>query len=182
VVTPDGHQYADQLREKRSTKQRSQVSEDADRSIRARTFASWRETGEWPHVSEVQREAERAGEIVDVDERVRAMDTPSRRPRMASAGYLSSARFRGPRRAEPYLEGVLRAVRLLYQRYASRGAISEVTDQDFRSMGYDDDLVRRLYQILDAEAICSAEEGQRRSLAQISVRYHPSLQVRTDHR
>lgn len=162
VVTPDGHQYADQLREKRSTKQRSQVSEDADRSIRARTFASWRETGEWPHVSEVQREAERAGEIVDVDERVRAMgytvaqaENGERRVSLKVRGF---ADLEG---AEPYLEGVLRAVRLLYQRYASRGAISEVTDQDFRSMGYDDDLVRRLYQILDAEGYLFGGGGAR---------------------
>lgn len=125
-----------------------------ERRVRQMAFESWRHAGRWPSVLNLQREAEQRGEIIDVEEIARRFDR--------SVGWIESQdmnlvlRVRGFADldgAKPYLDTFVRVLRLLYDRYLNPGGdTARVSDADLRDgLGLDDDLVHRLYGIVENE-------------------------------
>jgi len=125
-----------------------------ERRVRQMAFESWRQTGRWPSVLDLQRGAEQRGEIIDVEEIARRFDR--------SVGWIEPPDMRLVLRvrgfadlegAKPYLDAFIRVVRLLYRRYVDpAGDVARVSNQDLvDGLGLDDDLVRRLYGIVENE-------------------------------
>ncbi len=126
--------------------------ETGDARVRQLAFDAWIVTGTWPLVPDLQRDAERRREVIDLDEIARRLDHSIGwiEPRDLSL-VLRIKGFADLDGARPYLDAFLRVVGLLYQKYLSQEKKARLTDKDLLLEGFDDDLIRRIYSIADRE-------------------------------
>lgn len=145
VVTESGHQLA--------AKTRLSVPSDPARRIRELAFQGWRDSGKWPRVDDLQRDAERRRENIDVLGTVAGFDR--------SIGWIEYSQetriilrvqgFADLSGSEQYTGPFLSLVRLLYERYVGDADMGRVSDQDLSDLGLEGDMVRRIYGLAENE-------------------------------
>lgn len=124
---------------------------DPERRVRQLAFDDWRSAGVWPSVLVLQKEAEVRGEIIDVRETAQRLNPYLGWIESDNRLVLRVRGFADLDGAEPYLSAFVRVVRLLYECYVGRRETPHVSNEDLKREGFDDDLVRRLFSILQRE-------------------------------
>jgi uncharacterized protein (TIGR02391 family) len=156
AVTPQGHAHADQIEGANpatvSTSAPRPAGLDLEILVRKRAFDAWRETEDWPSVLDMQREAARRREGLDIEEIARRLDR--------SVGWIEPQDHRLVLRvqgmadldgAEPYLDAFLRIVQMLHDRYVSEATNAVLSNEDLRHEGFDEGMVRRLFLMAERE-------------------------------
>jgi uncharacterized protein (TIGR02391 family) len=158
VVTPAGRARTARVKAGSNEKQSSHLAppkanKGAIRRVLQLSFDIWNRTGEWPRVSDLQRDAERRREDIDVEEVARQLPH--------AIGWIDNSgerrvilRIQGLENLDgthEYLDAFLKVVRLLYDRYVGDADKARVTDEDLRRLGFDQDMVTRLYSIVENE-------------------------------
>lgn len=156
VVTPEGHEYAARTEPANpsgaTAKAGQVVPQPVETVVRQRAFDHWRETGDWPVVGDMQKESARRREGLDIAQIARGLDRATGwiEPQDQTL-VLRVKGFADLDGAGPYLDAFVRVVRLLNERYESEDKDAHLTDENLRHEGFDDDMVRRLFPLVERE-------------------------------
>jgi len=156
VLTSEGHEYASWTEPADpsggSAVAGQRASQPVETVIRQRAFDHWCETGSWPAVGDMQKDSARQREGIDIAQIARRLDRATGwiEPKDQTL-VLRVKGFVDLDGAKPYLDAFVRVVGLLHDRYVSEDKDAMLTDEDLRRAGFDDDMVSRLFLLVDRE-------------------------------
>jgi uncharacterized protein (TIGR02391 family) len=156
VLTPEGHAYASRTEladpSGDSVVPGQGAPQPVEKVIRQRAFDHWIQTGSWPAVGDMQKDSARRREGTDIAQVARGLDRATGWVEPQDQTLVLRVKgFADLDGAQPYLDAFVRVVGLLHDRYLSEDKDARLTDEDLRREGFDDDMVRRLYLVVDRE-------------------------------